>query len=667
MGLIEGYPTGSDITIMNTFYQFKTKDIETGKWIDDFICIIFKDNVTGEKKHQFIFNPEYTFYVSKEEFIPDHPLFFDSKEHLNKITVPYNQLDKKIAELTGNMEFYQYNIQNKNRGENRKLHTDPSIFFSDVNIEDHYRYLFAKEYTNNIGKINKAFYDIECDTRNMSGDFVKSGECPINLVGLCDEKSNRFIMFALRNPDNPQIEEVEQQIINGEINQKYLHDFVEEKVGGWKQAKRFKVDELKYDAFFFDEEIELITSFFQMVHFLDPDFIMGWNSSAFDLQYFIDRIYELGYEPADIMCNPDFEIKIVKNFIDTRNINENAERGDYAVISGNPVWMDSMIQFCSRRKAIIGSFTDFKLDTIGELIAKVKKLPYHHITHDIAMLPWLAYLIFFLYNFIDVIVVKAIETKTQDIEYIFSKCIVNNTSYRKGHRQTIYLINRMAKEFDKLGYIIGNNCNRWNEKPPKFLGALVGNPLHTTDYAKLDIDGRTIMVANNLIDNDFKSLYPSIDMEDNIAPNTLIGKIEIDHVVYMNENAGGFDPEKFSRSGEFVENMVTDNVIEFCNRWLHLAGIHEILEDMKEFADMNCKYGAKYQNMPRKIDGKVHQSPIYSLIESGVTPAVVIKDKVPNAIVFFGDLKDNQLSNNFERITQGCIDLCDDPPLEALL
>lgn len=663
--LIDGYPEGSDITIMNTFYQFKTKDNATGKWIDDFICIIYKDNVTGKKGHQFIFNPEYTFYVSKDkELIPDHPLFFEKKENLIPVTVPYNQLDKKIAELTNNMEFYEFNIKNNCRGENRKLHTDPSIFYSDVNIEDHYRYLFSKEYTNNIGKIDKAFYDIECDTKFMSGDFVESGECPINLVGLCDEKSEMVVMFVLRNSDNPQIDDLEKDILNGKVDQKYLRDFVEEKVGGWKQAIRFKVDKLRYEVRFFDEEIDLISSFFSTVHMMDPDFIMGWNNSAFDLQYFIDRIYILGYEPADIMCNQSFEIKIVKNFVDAQHLNEYAERGDYAVISGNIVWLDEMIQFCSRRKSTIGSFKSFKLDDIAKLIAKVNKLPYHHITNDLSLLPWLNFLIFFLYNLMDVIVLKAIEMKTQDIEYIFAKCIVNNTMYRKGHRQTVYLINRMAKEFDKLGFIIGNNCNRWNEKPPKFLGALVGDPTHTNDYAKIKIDGRPIMVANNLVDNDFKSLYPSIDMEDNIAPNTLIAKIEIDHVVYMNENSGGFDPEKYSRGGEFIENMVTDNVIEFCHRWFNLAGISEMIEDINEYSNIYYKYGGRYE-LPKMIDGKAIQSPIYDLPKSGIEPAVIVQNGVPNAIVFFGDLKDNQLSNNFDRIINGCIELCDDPPLEV--
>ena len=79
----------------------------------------------------------------------------------------------------------------------------------------------------------------------------------------------------------------------------------------------------------------------------------------------------------------------------------------------------------------------------------------------------------------------------------------------------------------------------------------------------------------------YKSLYPSIDLEFNIAPNTLIGKIEIPNKVYDHENK--YKLEKYSRAGEFVENMVTDNEIEFCHRWFHLANFMELLDDANEF------------------------------------------------------------------------------------
>ncbi len=165
----------------------------------------------------------------------------------------------------------------------------------------------------------------------------------------------------------------------------------------------------------------------------------------------------------------------------------------------------------------------------------------------------------------------------------------------------------------------------------------------------------------------YKSLYPSIILEFNIASNTQIGRIDIfnkwkvldkesgkiyyikdagnaydfewadikegnkivkirkqislyededftkpieeniDYVaekyetieykrVYEHENA--FRYEKQSRGGEFIENLVTDNIIELSKRWFGLAGFEEILEDISEYYMMKT-------NMPY-IDDWTH-------------------------------------------------------------
>ena len=129
---------------------------------------------------------------------------------------------------------------------------------------------------------------------------------------------------------------------------------------------------------------------------------------------------------------------------------------------------------------------------------------------------------------------------------------------------------------------MGNNVNRWNEKPEKYAGALVGRPENTNNYSKIFINGRPTMVANNMIDEDFKALYPNITLENNIAPNTLLAAIKIPEKVYDRENF--YNNEKYNRAGEYIENLVTDNVIEFSHRYLKLAGFKEfILEDMLEY------------------------------------------------------------------------------------
>lgn len=581
--MIDGYSDGSDITIMNCFYQYAMKD-ENGNRMKDYLIIVFKDNKTGMKHHKIIYQPDYTFYKTKED-APSYNQLFIEKDKVEPVTCKYSSLLKTIATMTGNTDFYMSNIQTGQSRENEKLHTLPEIFASDSSIEDYYRKLFGSKYTNNITKLSKAYFDIEVETRYMSGDFVQMGECPINAISFLDEGHKVIHSFLWRDKRNKLVEEFENEMLFNIFTESDIKAFIQDKIGGYKQYKRFHLDEYRIDVQFFDNEIDLLNEFYGTVYAYDPDFVMSWNGSAFDIEYIMARIRELGWEPADIMCDQTWELRQVKNYVDQKNLSNFAERGDYTFISGNPIWIDQMIQYASRRKAKIGSFSSFKLDDIGELTAGVHKLDYSHITSNIAMLPWLDYKTFVLYNIFDVIVEKCIENKCNDMEYIFAKALMNNTSYKKIHRQTVYLINRMNKEFDKMGYIIGNNVNKWNEQPDKFQGALVGDPTHLTDYSLMKINSTPIKIAETDQDFDYKSLYPSIDLENNIAPNTQIGKIIIEEQVYDNENRYGND--KYERGGEFIENLVCDNIILFAHRWFRLANFKEMLSDIDEYYKLN--------------------------------------------------------------------------------
>ena len=68
----------------------------------------------------------------------------------------------------------------------------------------------------------------------------------------------------------------------------------------------------------------------------------------------------------------------------------------------------------------------------------------------------------------------------------------------------------------------------------------------------------------------------------------------IDHKVYTNENT--YNKDKYNRGGEFMDNFTVDNHIEFCKRWLHLAGVTEFLIDMKEYIEKHVVYGSSLNN-----------------------------------------------------------------------
>lgn len=580
------YPEGSDLTILKCNYTFPRKIENTNKYTNGSITIVAKDNVSNKKIMKTINNPGYTYYTIKKSVMEDrrinHNLEYIEKDCVEPVTCAYKDLLKSIAEKTNNLEFYNANIQNGNRRENEKLHLCTGIMFSDMNIEDYYRFLFSKKFQNRVVPVSKAFFDIEVDTINMAGDFPEPGECPINAITIVDWQNYTVYTLLLRNQNNPLIEQFENEDRDKQIEE--LKSIMQDTVGGEAQFKKNGLNNLDFKLLFFDEEIQLIYGLFDIINIKKPDFVLAWNM-AFDIPYIIARIKNLGYDPTDIMCNPDFEDKQCKYVVDDKDMKGEtkvfAERGDYAVISSYSEFIDQMIQFASRRKGQ-SAFVSFKLDDIGEKVAKVHKLNYSAITTNLSKLPYLNYKIFVFYNIIDTIVQICIENETGDIDFLFNRALTSNTRYRKSYRQTVYLINRIISEYYDMGYVIGNNKNKFNEKPKdKFPGAFVADPTKISDKPKLKINGHPVPILNNLDDYDFARLYPSITQEFNISNETLLGKLIIAQKIYQFENKSR--DSKFSREGAFIEDLSSNNHLEFCHRWFGLANYSELLDDIVEY------------------------------------------------------------------------------------
>ena len=596
---IPGYPKGSDITIINTSYVSRSKN-EDGQYEKDYISILFKDNKTGVKRMYTISEPLYTFYTYKN---PDdccgYNLFFIEKEKVIPCTCKYADILKAIAEVTGRIDEFMENANSGQYSENKKFHADPRVFMSDINIENYYRFLFNLLYKNEVFKLTKGFLDIETDISYCMNQFPQPGEVPINAIAYCDEANNITYQFILDDPRNPLIKPY-MEYVNQPGFQDELKSFVINAVGGYKKAVKFGVDKMKYKLIFFDSEIELIKTAFDIIKATIPDFIEVWNMS-FDLNYIMERIVNLGYDKIDIICDPRIKYAHLNYHIDERNKNNYEERGDFVSVSMYTVWLDQMIEFASRRKGR-GRYQSFKLDAIGEVVAGVRKLDYSHITTDLGKLPYIDFKTFSFYNVMDVIVQKCIEVSTNDLEYVFTKCLVNNTNYAKCHRQSVYLANRFCKDFYEYGYIIGNNKNLWNEKPAtKFPGAMVGDPTHNADSVMLHINGRPTQLSDNAVDFDYSSLYPSIILENNLAPNTQIGRIIIEDPndptksFSLNEHPDMYSSKgeiaKYSRGGEFLENMISGNILEFCRRWMKLGDIHQCIDDIIEYFKFNPSHG----------------------------------------------------------------------------
>lgn len=571
--IVKGYPIGSDITIMNTWREFGRKQPD-GKYSKDAITIVYKDNKTGLKDFQRIEDLEYEFYAINDDVAVDPDTFTNNIDidKTHPVICKFKDLELTIAKLTNNEEQYWTNIKSGRRSENRRLHINNCIFQSDQNIEDHYRYQFNKQYTNNIGVLSKGYIDIETDGINAVTDFPSPEDSPINAVTYIDMANLQCYTFLLRDPDNPKMLEFEQSI--GPELFTELKDFVRDKVGGWKQAKRFGIDELQYNFLVYDEEIVMLHELFKVINTTRPDFVVAWNM-AFDIPFIIERVKYLGYKPEDILCDQSFDKKVCEYYIDERNIMYPEERGDYAKISSTVTFLDQLIHFRSRRKGQ-QKFPAYKLDDIGYYIAKVRKYDYHHICDHISKLPRADYKAFVFYNIMDVIVQICIENKVQDLEYVYGKSLIQCTRHHKVHRQTTYLTNRRIKSFNSYGKICCNNPNAFNAKPlEKYIGAFVAPPELLADLYKMKINGTPVDIIDNANDFDYKALYPSTIRENNIADDTMIGQIIISGV------------DGYNRGGDFIEDLQCHHFLEFGTRWLNLANYSDLIQDIKEFMSMN--------------------------------------------------------------------------------
>ena len=492
-GIIKGYPIGANITLVNALY-IRSKKMEDGKYSPDYMYLIYRDLDTNEKKFELIEYPYYRYYLVDNNIPVTHARMYIEKKYVHPVECNYIDLKKSIAKNTNNIDWFYDNIRSGNYKANDRLFRIMSLYFADMNIEDFYRFEFDRLYKNDPYTPTKLYFDIETDIINIAGDFPEPGEAPVNAVTVVDDDGRNIYVLLLEQYDNPLI----YQIKDNSNTASELKEFVKENVGGWKNEKRYKLDEFNYKIVFFQNEIDLIKAVFKIINTAKPDFALAWNI-AFDLPYLIARIQVLGYNPLNIICSPEFPIKYCDYYVD-RRADKFEERGDFSTITSYTVYLDQLITFASRRKGQ-RAISRFNLDYVGQLIARVRKLDYSNITTKIADLPRLDYKVFVFYNVMDTIVQLCIERKTGDVDFVFTKALSVNTRYSKVHRQTVYLVNRGAKDFYDMGYIIGNNHNKNNSKET-FSGAFVGDPLLVSDKPKIKINGRPINILLNLDDFD---------------------------------------------------------------------------------------------------------------------------------------------------------------------
>lgn len=614
--LIPSYPLGSDLVILDATYHFPNKQqVESYNGVKtvytpDTMTIVYKDNTTGKKGIEVIEKPNYVFYMLKNNIpTPKYDMFFTDMKNLDEIKCKYRDVNKAIAEkldqyegTTKYTDLFKKNVRDGNYKANMEFQKSRRVFGSDIPINDFYRMRFAEQYKNTETPVSRAYLDIEVDVKLSPTDFPTNGNCPINAISYFEHDTKRLFTFLLNQKDvNPKSNEFCTTVDNRAFNEEFK-DFLNETLGSEK-VKDFKLENIQTKVLVYDDELTLLKDLFGYINYTKPDFLMVWNMS-FDIPFIINRILALGGNPKEIMCIHDIN-PLYENcsYIVDSDHEDFATKGDYADITSYTVYLDQLIQFASRRRGG-AQYRSYSLDYIGDEMAGVQKLHYENIAANVMELPYNDYRTFVKYNMMDVLVQYCIEFKADDILYVFDKALLNCTEYKKVHRQTIYLSNRATIMFKNFGdYVLGNNLNKFKPKPTvKYEGAYVADPCKFGDKYKDKVNGIPIMRASNAIDFDFTRLYPSITQEYNMAPNTEIGYIKIPDKIYEAENAT--HNEKYTRSGQFIEDMTSECDIEFAHRWFNLASFKEAYADIIEYFN-------------------TEESPFYRLVNDDLLPKQV--------------------------------------------
>ena len=600
--LFKNCPEGSNLTILNTIYHSPRK-LDNGKWTDGAITLIAKDLDTGKKKISTLENPliEYYMTTDPEEDMGGYYHSVYPKEKLTLHVTPYRNLVRDIAKNLGRESEYFNNLQSGNRDENRLFHIDHHVFRSAMNISDFYRYKFGQLYKNDVFPLRRGSFDIETDNANALNGFPDLGECPINAITFLDEVNSQVYTFCMKTRNNDSYDKFKNRVLcHRELVDEHIKECILKVVGGDEsKIERYGLNKLNVKFVFYneDEELQLIKDCFTVINNSGIDILMAWNM-AFDIPYVIERLNTLGVDPRDYICHPAFKYKECSYYIDLKNKNDFGLRSDKATISAPFVYIDQMLPFAGKRKSAVASFPNFKLDTIGEIVAGTRKLSWSHIAHSFPEFIMKDFETFIIYNICDTIVQKAIENTTNDMDYILAAALETNTRYSKLFKPSICIYNETIKICEnELGLICGNNDNAFKENENKsYDGAYVSEPRMLGSKPKMVLNGSTIMVCDNVADNDFTAMYPSEMRNFNMCKDTQIGLITIpnqiregDDFLYKKvlaittkdkNSKKKAEPTPFNRGGAYVEDLITGNWIIFGSRWLGLKDFKGLIQDI---------------------------------------------------------------------------------------
>jgi len=373
---------------------------------------------------------------------------------------------------------------------------------------------------NNDNFPKKAYMDIEIKV-DESNDFPDSEKAAmeVGLITFCDEDNVLYVLSSLENQEFP--DGLTPETIVKMENE--VHEYFRS-INPLKESDRAILNQtFKVKHKFFKTEEELMKFYF---HKVAPkhSFLTGWNFTGYDWKYLMNRAKNL-------------KIDSLAGFATSKTFSKNNIPTHLGMLD----YMDIFDQL--KPYKVVENLT---LDYIGNLTLNVNKLDhgyetYHEFQKD-------AYL-YTLYNVIDVIIVKMIEDKFGLLDVAFEMANIAQVEVSRAFSPVYVTEILLCREFLKANKKMMKLP--WGNTPEQgtYAGAYVMPP----------IPGHYFYVACY----DFASMYPNIQIQFNISPDSYLGKIDelrLDGTEITTKNNTAFDNRKDSMARNILTSLYNQRV-----------------------------------------------------------------------------------------------------------
>lgn len=330
----------------------------------------------------------------------------------------------------------------------------------------------------------KHYLDIEIKLLDESFPDPEKARMPVGMISFCNEEDVTYVLSIMNSEDKPNgltpedVTRMEQDV------KKYFTDIVPLRP---EDSKLFQKD-FKIKHIYFKSEDDLLEFYFHKI-LPKKSFITGWNVTEFDWKYLMNRCQNM---KVDSLANMPTRATFSRNKIPLHT-----------------GILDYMQVFDKLKPYKV--VENYRLDYISGLVLNASKLKHPYPTmfefqKDVYL--------FTMYNVIDVILVKLIEEKLSLLDVAYSITNVAQVEVNKVFSPVYIAEVLMCREF----------LNK-NLRMPKLNDYDLKKDIEATyegAYVKPPVPDHYRYISCY----DFSSMYPNIQIQFNISPDTYLGKTD---------------------------------------------------------------------------------------------------------------------------------------------